>query len=139
VSTNYAALACTDLPTCQGSLWPTMKMSEGFHIARELGKTATGEGLSLQALTAIHWVHRLGAGVITLWIAALALATARVGAPRLGLGLAGGLGLQVVLGLSNVWFSLPLPVAVAHNAGAALLLVGIVVLNFRANLATRIQ
>jgi len=77
--------------------------------------------------------------VITVWIAGLALATARVGAPRLGLALAAGLGLQVVLGLSNVWFSLPLPVAVAHNASAALLLVGVVVLNFRANLAARIQ
>ena len=139
VSTNYAALACTDLPTCQGSWWPSMKMSEGFHIARELGKTATGEGLSLQALTAIHWVHRLGAVVITLWIAGLAWATVRAGALRLGLGLVGGLVLQVVLGLSNVWFGLPLPVAVAHNASAGLLLMVIVVLNFRANLAARIQ
>ena len=139
VSTNYAALACTDLPTCQGSWWPSMKMSEGFHIARELGKTATGEGLSLQALTAIHWVHRLGAVVITLWIAGLAWAAVRAGALRLGLGLVGGLVLQVVLGLSNVWFGLPLPVAVAHNASAGLLLMVIVVLNFRANLAARIQ
>jgi cytochrome c oxidase assembly protein subunit 15 len=139
VSTNYAALACADLPTCQGSWWPSMKMSEGFHIARELGKTATGEGLSLQALTAIHWVHRLGAVVITLWIAGLAWATVRAGALRLGLGLVGGLVLQVVLGLSNVWFGLPLPVAVAHNASAGLLLMVIVVLNFRANLAARIQ
>jgi cytochrome c oxidase assembly protein subunit 15 len=139
VSTNYAALACTDLPTCQGSWWPSMKLSEGFHIARELGKTATGEGLSLQALTAIHWVHRLGAVVITLWIAGLAWATVRAGALRLGLGLVGGLVLQVVLGLSNVWFGLPLPVAVAHNASAGLLLMVIVVLNFRANLAARIQ
>ena len=139
VSTNYAALACTDLPTCQGNWWPSMKMSEGFHIARELGKTATGEGLSLQALTAIHWVHRLGAVVITLWIAGLAWATVRAGALRLGLGLVGGLVLQVVLGLSNVWFGLPLPVAVAHNASAGLLLMVIVVLNFRANLAARIQ
>ena len=139
VSTNYAALACTDLPTCQGSWLPSMKMSEGFHIARELGKTATGEGLSLQALTAIHWVHRLGAVVISLWIVGLAWATVRAGALRLGLGLLGGLVLQVVLGLSNVWFGLPLPVAVAHNASAALLLMVIVVLNFRANLAARIQ
>ena len=139
VSTNYAALACTDLPTCQGSWWPDMKMSEGFHIARELGKTATGEGLSLQALTAIHWVHRLGAVVISLWIVGLAWATVRAGALRLGLGLLGGLVLQVALGLSNVWFSLPLPVAVGHNASAALLLMVIVVLNFRANLAARIQ
>jgi cytochrome c oxidase assembly protein subunit 15 len=116
-----------------------MKFAEGFHIARELGKTATGEGLSLQAMTAIHWVHRLGAVVITLWIAGLAWATARAGAPGLGLGLAGSLGLQVVLGLSNVWFGLPLPVAVLHNAGAAFLLIGIVVLNFRAHLAARIR
>jgi cytochrome c oxidase assembly protein subunit 15 len=77
--------------------------------------------------------------VITLWIAGLAWATVRAGALRLGLGLVGGLVLQVVLGLSNVWFGLPLPVAVAHNASAGLLLMVIVVLNFRANLAARIQ
>jgi len=139
VSTNYAALACRDLPTCQGSWWPIMNFADAFHIGRELGKTVTGDGLSLEALTAIHWVHRLGAVVITLWIAALALATARAGAPGLGLALAGGLAAQLVLGISNVVFGLPLPVAVAHNAGAAVLLVVLVVLNFQAHLAVRIQ
>ncbi len=139
VSTNYAALACRDLPTCQGSWWPIMNFADAFHIGRELGKTVTGDGLPLEALTAIHWVHRLGAVVITLWIAALALATARAGAPGLGLALAAGLAVQLALGISNVVFGLPLPVAVAHNAGAAVLLVGMVVLNFQAHLAVRIQ
>jgi cytochrome c oxidase assembly protein subunit 15 len=57
----------------------------------------------------------------------------------LGLALAGGLAAQLVLGISNVVFGLPLPVAVAHNAGAAVLLVVLVVLNFQAHLAVRIQ
>ena len=38
---------------------------------------------------------------------------------------------QIGWGISNVLFSLPLPVAVAHNATAALLLIALVVLNFR--------
>jgi cytochrome c oxidase assembly protein subunit 15 len=58
---------------------------------------------------------------------------------KLRIALAGGLAAQLALGISNVVFGLPLPVAVAHNAGAAVLLVGIVVLNFQAHLAVRIQ
>ena len=54
-STNYAALACTDFPTCHGSWWPAMDLANAFHVVRELGMTANGELLSRQALTAIHW------------------------------------------------------------------------------------
>jgi cytochrome c oxidase assembly protein subunit 15 len=43
--------------------------------------------------------------------------------------------IQFCLGLSNVWFSLPINVAVAHTGGAALLLALMVVINLRASRA----
>ena len=71
-STNYAALACTDFPTCHGSLIPEMDFKNGFSIFRELGMTQSGEGLSIQALQAIQWVHRVGAIVLTAYFIYLA-------------------------------------------------------------------
>ena len=138
VSTNYAALACVDLPTCQGSFWPSMNFGDAFHVSRELGKTAVGEALPLDALTAIHWVHRLGAVVVSLALSALIVALLACGARRLAVALASALALQVAIGLGNVIYSLPLPLAVAHNAGAAVLLVVLVVLNFQAYSAARV-
>jgi cytochrome c oxidase assembly protein subunit 15 len=129
-SSNYAALACTDFPTCQGTLLPPMDFANAFHMIRELGQAANGEQLSLAALTAIHWTHRLGALVTLLYLGWLAMRTMRTpGLGTLGIQMAGLLLLQVGLGISNVVFSLPLPVAVAHNAVAALLLISLVVLN----------
>jgi len=129
-SSNYAALACTDFPTCGGSFLPPMDFANAFHMIRELGQTADGQQLSLAALTAIHWTHRLGALITFLYLGWLAHKVMRAR----GLGHLGGvmmllLVLQVSLGISNVLFSLPLPVAVAHNAVAALLLISLVVLN----------
>jgi cytochrome c oxidase assembly protein subunit 15 len=135
-STNYAALACTDLPTCQGAWWPTANFADGFHFVRELGRTGEGALLPLEALTAIHWAQRLGAVVVLIIVGWVGWRTSRVlGVRALGLGLLGVLCLQWLLGLSNVWFSLPLPVAVAHNGGAALLLALTVMLNFKASRA----
>lgn len=129
-SSNYAALACSDFPTCQGSLLPPMDFASAFHMIRELGETADGRPLSLAALTAIHWTHRLGALITFLYVGLLAIMVTRTpGLRDLGLKMAGLLILQVSLGVSNVLFSLPLPIAVAHNAVAALLLISIVVLN----------
>ena len=131
VSTNYAALACRDFPTCHGAWLPAMDFGHGFHLARELGMTAAGVPLSLDALTAIHWTHRAGALVTSLYIGALAVALMRVpGLLRLGGMLALLLALQVSLGIANVLLTLPLSVAVAHNGVAAALLVTMVVLNF---------
>jgi cytochrome c oxidase assembly protein subunit 15 len=132
VSTNYAALACTDFPLCQGGWMPPMDFDPGFTLHRELGETASGELLPLAALTAIHWVHRAMALIVTLYLGWLAVQLLR--APGYaGMGLAVGvlLALQVSLGISNVLLSLPLAVAVAHNAGAALLLASLVWLNYR--------
>lgn len=132
VSTNYAALACPDFPLCHGQWLPDMAFSKAFTLHRELGLDASGKLLPLQALTAIHWVHRLWAVVVllTVGIAAVRLARQR-GLGALGMLLGGLLVIQFGLGVSNVWFSLPLPIAVTHNAGAALLLTTLVVINFR--------
>ena len=132
VSANYAALVCADFPTCQGVWIPAMDFNHAFTLHRDLGETASGELLSLNALTAIHWTHRLMALLVTLYLVWLATRLFKVsGYAGFASMLLGALGLQVLLGISNVVFSLPLPVAVAHNAGAALLLAGMVMLSFR--------
>lgn len=122
VSSNYAAPACTDLPRCQGQWWPAMDFAQAFTLHRELGMTGNGQLLSLEALTAIHWSHRLGALVVTLLTLRLAYRLRRRDRQRQALGLVVALGLQLALGLGNVLLGWPLALAVAHNAGAALLL-----------------
>jgi cytochrome c oxidase assembly protein subunit 15 len=131
VSANYAALACPDLPGCLGQAVPKMNFSDAFHVLRELGRTGDGELLPLDALVAIHWTHRMFALVV---LGAIGLCASKVfsiaGLRPLAVVVAGVLLLQLCLGLANVAFSLPLPLAAAHNAGAALLLAALVVLNF---------
>jgi cytochrome c oxidase assembly protein subunit 15 len=132
VSTNYAALACTDFPLCQGMWKPPMNFEHGFTLHRELGETASGDLLPMAALTAIHWVHRVMALIITLYLGWLVLRLLRApGYAGVGLAVGGLLALQVSLGIGNVLLNLPLAVAVAHNAGAALLLTSMVWLNYR--------
>ena len=131
-SSNYAGLACGQTLSCRGEWWPAMDFVGALELDRGLGMTAAGGYLSLAALTAIQWLHRLGALVTLsylLWLAGLA---ARVDGLRpLGLAVAALVLLQAALGVANVWLALPLPLAVAHNAVAALLLVVMVALNFR--------
>jgi cytochrome c oxidase assembly protein subunit 15 len=132
VSTNYAALACTDFPLCQGAWMPPLDFEHGFTLHRELGETASGELLPMAALTAIHWVHRFMALVVAIYLGWLVLRLLRTpGFAGLGLIIGGMLLLQVSLGIGNILLSLPLTVAVAHNAGAALLLASLVLLNYR--------
>ena len=129
VSANYAALACPDLPLCRGQLAPPMDFGNAFHVVRELGRTAEGELLPLEALTAIHWTHRLFALVV---LAAVLLSAGRAwrAMPALGMLVGTLVVLQFSLGVANVALGLPLALAAAHNALAALLCVSLVVLNF---------
>ncbi|MGH8710792.1 MAG: COX15/CtaA family protein, partial [Burkholderiales bacterium] len=134
VSVNYASLACGGFPLCNGSWVPEMDFASGFHFLRELGMTAEGEPLSKSALTAIHWAHRLGALIVFCYLALLAIAVVRTrGLQKYGALLLIVLCVQVVLGIGNVLLSLPLALAAAHNAAAALLLIAMVVLNFKIN------
>lgn len=129
-SANYAALACSDFPTCQGQWLPPMDFGSAFHMIRELGEGPDGTPLTLPALTAIHWSHRVGAIVTFLYLGWLAIRAIRhIHLAYLGFILMGLLVIQATLGISNIVFSLPLPVAAAHNAVAALLLITLVVLN----------
>lgn len=131
VSTNYAALACIDFPTCHNEWMPQMDFRHGFQLVRELGMTAAGTHLSYDAITAIHWTHRVGALVTLLYVGAFALVLMRSpGLIRYGIVLLCVLLAQVSLGIANVLGGLPLLVAAGHNAGAAILLVAMVVINF---------
>ncbi len=134
VSSNYAALACPDFPTCQGEWQPKMDFAHAFSLHRQLGQTVDGQVLPLTALTAIHWSHRIGALVVTLIGTLLAVALLKTGQRRWqvwgGL-LAILLTAQIGLGLANVLLGLPLAVAVAHNLGAALLLAALLAINIR--------
>jgi cytochrome c oxidase assembly protein subunit 15 len=119
VSTNYAVLACNDFPQCQGHWWPPMD-GAGFVLWRSLGQTAQGASLSLPALTAIHYAHRLMAYGVLLAVLVLAWRLRQAGLLR---GTARALGLlalwQLLTGLANVLLAWPLWGAVAHTGGAA--------------------
>ena len=131
VSANYAALACPDLPGCRGQFFPPMDFANAFHVLRELGRTGDGGLLPLEALVAIHWTHRMFALVVVAAAGYASLRAFRVPVLRkIGAVVACLLTLQISLGIANVAFSLPLALAAAHNAGAALLLASLVVLNF---------
>lgn len=135
-SANYAAVACPDFPTCQTEWWPDMDFDEGFVVWRGLGTNYEGGVLGLDARTAIHMTHRIGAVITLLFVGALALTLMIAGRERIWhrLGVAVGIALvlQVTLGILTVVFGFPLAVAVAHNAGAALLLLTLVTLNHAA-------
>ena len=122
VSTNYAVLACSDFPRCQGSWWPDMNWSQGFEIWRELGMTHGAEVIGFSALTAIHYAHRLAAYWVLTVLGLLAWRLNKTPALRLqSRWLAGLTGLQLATGLSNVVLDWPLIAAVLHTGGAAAL------------------
>ena len=130
-SANYAALVCPDLPTCQQQWWPQMDFREGFVLWREVGMDYEFGILDTPARTAIHVTHRIGAVITTVAVGGLALLLLWRGQGAIRSAAAGVLvllGIQVGLGISNIAFHLPLPVAVAHNAVAALLLLSVVTL-----------
>ena len=129
-STNYAALACTDFPTCHGAWLPDMDFSDAFHMVRELGLSKDGSALSLASLTAIQWTHRVGALVSFIYLGALGLTTLKYWQlQRWSFLLLVALITQIALGISNLVLHLPLVLAVAHNFTAALLVIIVVVLN----------
>ena len=124
VSTNYAVLACTDFPTCQNSFWPAMNFREAFTLWRELGAGRDGDNISFQALTAIHYVHRLSAYVVFAAMLVVATRVYKIQALRTSaLWLAGLAILQVATGLGNVLLGWPLAAAVMHTGGAAALVI----------------
>lgn len=123
-STNYAAMACTDYPLCQGQWMPAnLDWSHAFVFNRELGQTSDGQMLSLQTLMAIHWTHRNFALVVLVACVLLAIRLRQHEDTRAySHWLLASILVQVALGISNVWLQWPLGLAVLHNTGAAVVL-----------------
>jgi len=133
-STNYAALACPDFPTCQNRWLPETNYAEGFVLWRALGVDYEGGILEGPARVAIHFTHRLGAIVASLALLLAAGATLKGCVPgdparRAAYAVLAALALQLAIGTSMVLKGFPLALATAHNAGAALLLLSVVALN----------
>jgi cytochrome c oxidase assembly protein subunit 15 len=131
-STNYAAVACPDFPTCQGSWWPQTDYRDAFVLWRGLDVNYEGGVLAGTTRIAIHWTHRLGAVVVGSLLIALGLVTL-VRARGSRLAAAAGLLLfavlaQISIGIATVHWGVPLPLATLHNGGAALLVVAMVTL-----------
>jgi cytochrome c oxidase assembly protein subunit 15 len=132
-SANYAALACPDFPTCQTQWWPAIAdFDEAFVLWRGIGIDYEGGVLDHPARVAAHFSHRLGAVIATVLVALLGwrLVKASVTRPD-GLTLLALLLTQLSLGVSIVWFGVPLAVAVLHNGVAALLLLAVINANQR--------
>jgi len=132
VSTNYATLACTDFPLCNGQLVPEMDFEHGFTLWRELGKTAAGHYIPFAALTAIHWVHRNFAAVVVLVLCVTAWRAWRIpGLHATARNIVLVVLAQAMTGIATVFLSFPLAIAVLHNAGAALLVLLVTMLNYK--------
>lgn len=133
VSTNYAVLACADFPGCGGTLLPNVDWRDGFTFARELGRKPDGSFLSVEALRAIHWAHRIGALITTLAVlaAALTLMRAHAALKRQAMWIKVALLAQIVVGICTVLFSQPIALATAHNFLASALLACLVVAAYR--------
>jgi len=132
-SANYAALACPDFPTCQTQWWPAIAdFEEGFVLWRGIGVDYEGGVLDHPARVAVHFTHRLGAILAAVLVAWLGWRLARESATRLdGSAVLALLLAQLSLGVSIVWFGVPLPVAVLHNGVAAMLLLAVINANQR--------
>ena len=132
VSTNYAAVACPDFPTCQRSFWPTMDFKDAFVLWRGLGIDYEGGVLDHPARVAIHFTHRIGAIVAALVLGFVAWKAMRTsqssGVRTAGTALAATLVTQLMVGPLMVIKTFPLPLATAHNAMAALLVLSMVAL-----------
>ena len=132
-STNYAALACPDFPTCQGEWWPETDFKEGFVFWRGLGQNYEFGVLDNPARTAIHLSHRLFAIVVGVYLLLLLLSIIAGKYNSKNLRQIAAVSLlflfvQIALGISNIVLHLPISVAVMHNGGAALLLLSVVTL-----------
>jgi cytochrome c oxidase assembly protein subunit 15 len=132
VSTNYATLACSDFPLCNGQVMPAMDFERGFTLWRALGRDAAGNYLPFQALIAIHWVHRNFAAIVVLVLGWTAWRAWRLPAlHKTARNMVLVLVIQALTGIATVFLSFPLVVAVLHNAGAALLVLLVTMLNYK--------
>jgi len=130
-STNYASYSCTDFPLCQGQLMPEVNFEEGFNFFQSIGPNYLGGQLDHEARLAIHMSHRIGALIVSAYLIFLAYHFLVNRQNQIALGILGLLTVQVLLGISNIIFALPLLVAVGHNLGGLLLITYLSILRFR--------
>ena len=131
-SSNYASLACPDLPTCQQQWLPALDFSGIYQLLSGENDGYQGGLLNNQQSISVHLLHRYGAVITSVYILFLSLMATRKKAAvyrNAGLWLAFVLILQMQLGVANILLLLPLPVAIAHTGGAALLLLSLVYLH----------
>ena len=133
-SSNYAALTCSELPICQSDWFNRLTFEDSFDLippkrdSYEFGHLDHNERLT------IHVAHRFGAIITSAYLAWLIIMVFskaqtrlfRTSAVILGVALV----LQISLGISNVWFVLPLSVAVSHNIVAACLMLALIALTY---------
>ena len=122
MSSNYAALACSSLPNCNGSWWPEMDFSQGFNLTQSIGPNYLGGLMNSESRQAIHVLHRYGAlilGVFLLFMSYRLITQQDSRLRQFGVGFLVFFTLQFCLGVANIYYFLPLPVAVAHNFGGA--------------------
>ena len=142
LTSNYADVACPDLPTCQNEWLPAMDFATGFNLTQHIGPNYLGGNLDNEARIAIHFSHRVGAIIATIAVLLLSFSMLRQQSSRivnLAKVLIAVLCLQVVLGLSNVYFNFPISVAVAHNIIGATLLITMVTVLYRLYTATALN
>ena len=133
-TSNYAAVACPDFPTCQSQWLPSMDFSHGLNIFQHIGPNYLGGTMHNEGRVAIHFMHRVGAIVTALYLIWLAwrLIATRLSQPRrMAFIMLGIVTAQIALGIGNVVLHFPLAVAVAHNLTGAVLLLALVTLNHR--------
>lgn len=130
LTSNYAAMACVELPLCEIGQLTAMDFSQGFNILQQIGPNYLGGQLDGGARIAIHAMHRFGALATMVVLIALAITLFRLKRKQAFLMLVALTCLQLTLGVTNVYFSLPLYNAVAHNITGALLLGCLVWVNF---------
>ncbi len=132
-SSNYAALVCTQLPICEGNWVNYLDFKNAFDFAQHGHDNYEFGVLEYPARLTIHVMHRFGAIVATLTVLMIVYQLWNFGQPshqKLSVIVAIVLFIQISLGISNVWFHLPISVAVLHNLVAAMLLISMVVTNF---------
>lgn len=134
-SSNYAALSCIELPICQSGWQEQLNFEHAFDLIPPERNSYEFGYLSHDERVTVHVMHRFGAIVTTVYLAWLLLKvffTARTSTLKTLVAVVGLiLVTQVSLGISNIWFSLPLPVAVAHNLVAACLMLSLIALTYR--------
>ncbi|MGK0440913.1 MAG: cytochrome c oxidase assembly protein subunit 15 [Pseudohongiellaceae bacterium] len=134
-TSNYAAVACPELPTCQNEWLPVMNFADGFDVFQSIGPNYLGGTMDNESRIAIHFSHRVGAIITTIYLILLAVMLFRIKESKATHTMAKVivviLALQVLLGLGNIIYHFPLAIAVAHNMGGAFLLLTLVTLNHK--------